>query len=236
MKTFLHSGKLGDCLFSLPTIKAMGGGVLYIPQKGPEVETMFSDMFSLLKSQSYITNVIRCPDVLTYEEEPVKVDVNLNKHRQQTMKGVIHIVKRHMDACNVRVKNWQEPWLELNTIPSAEPYTLFNYTGRNVYNSHWDVNSKVNWQQVYAGVPGLKYFVGHPAEYGWFCKMVWAKPEYLPTKTVYELSVLVKNAAAVYCNQSLVLALSQSLGKDYWLDVKPGKTNCLIYSQNEHLL
>jgi hypothetical protein len=29
-KTFLHSGSLGDIVYSLPTIQALGGGVLYI--------------------------------------------------------------------------------------------------------------------------------------------------------------------------------------------------------------
>ena len=36
MNTFKHSGDIGDIIFSLPTIKALGGGKLYLDPEGGE--------------------------------------------------------------------------------------------------------------------------------------------------------------------------------------------------------
>lgn len=228
MKTFLHSGKMGDLLFGLATIKAMGSGIIYLPNKGPEVTNMYNDMSSFLKTQPYIKGVIKYPDVTTYEEMPVKVDVNLNTHRLQPSKGIIHIVKRHMDAVGIQCKAWKEPWLYLPEAAKAEPYTLFNYTGRHVYNSQWKIGSVVDWATVYKNVTGLKYFVGLKHEHEQFCKMVGGYPEWLETKTVYEVARLVRGADVVYCNQSMVLALAQGFSVKRYVDFKPGKENCKL--------
>ena len=34
VKTFLHSGDLGDIIYSLPTIRKLGGGILYLDITG----------------------------------------------------------------------------------------------------------------------------------------------------------------------------------------------------------
>ena len=34
VKTFKHSGDLGDIIYSLPTIRALGGGILYLDPEG----------------------------------------------------------------------------------------------------------------------------------------------------------------------------------------------------------
>ena len=42
MKTFKHSGDMGDIIFSLPTIRALGGGVLYLDPRGGQKESTVS--------------------------------------------------------------------------------------------------------------------------------------------------------------------------------------------------
>jgi hypothetical protein len=59
---------------------------------------------------------------------------------------------------------------------------------------------------------------------------------YLKTDDMLDVALLVDDAQAVYCNQSSTLALAQSLGKTYYLEPKPQKTNCLLYTQNENIL
>ena len=53
--TFKHSGATGDIIFSLPTIKKMGGGTLYIT---PYHLQRAESIAPLIKLQDYITDVI----------------------------------------------------------------------------------------------------------------------------------------------------------------------------------
>jgi hypothetical protein len=66
MMTFKHNGKIGDILYSLPLIKAMGGGILWIPEASHESECMFSSMYSLLMQQPYLVDVKQYPSYLAY--------------------------------------------------------------------------------------------------------------------------------------------------------------------------
>jgi hypothetical protein len=67
MQTFFHSGDLGDILAALPTIRALGGGVLRI---GPAADTgqreamnegRFKSIAPLIKQQEYIEDVVYGP-------------------------------------------------------------------------------------------------------------------------------------------------------------------------------
>ena len=91
MNTFKHSGDLGDIIYSLPTIRALGGGILYLDPAGGESDPYIRaqcvdgktrlnkqtiDFLSpLLKLQPYIT------DVRYWNGE--KVTYNLDEFRQK---------------------------------------------------------------------------------------------------------------------------------------------------------
>ena len=50
MKTFKHSGDMGDIVFSIPTVRALGGGVLYLdPDGGQESRVVSSMCFEVIK-------------------------------------------------------------------------------------------------------------------------------------------------------------------------------------------
>jgi hypothetical protein len=237
MKTFRHSGKCGDIIFSLPTIKALGGGILYIPQNTPDqCSGMYDNMKELLLQQPCIHEVREYPSGLAYGQRAagIHIDYDLDDARNQPAKGVIHIVKRYLDAFGITLHNWKEPWLLVDE-PMPGDYSIINYTGRHIVNSQTGAKSRVNWKQVVAGIEGQVYFVGTPQEYKWFAANI-APVSYLPTTTMLGLARVVAGAKKVYCNQSSVLALAQSVGIRYWLDVKPGKQNCLLFTSIEHAL
>ena len=57
--TFKHSGKLGDIIYSLPTIRALGGGVLHLAEC-PELKfgsREIGAILPLLRVQPYIRGV-----------------------------------------------------------------------------------------------------------------------------------------------------------------------------------
>lgn len=238
MKTFLHSGKLGDTVFSMATIKAMGGGILYLPEQAPELPNLYSQMKDFCLSQSYIHEVIQCDDCKSYTDTPVIVDVNLNRHREHYLKGMTNMVKRYFDIFGVHGVDYKEPWIEIGGFEKEErgDYSVFNYTGRFIHNEKTGQKSKVYWKKVYDSVEGSKYFSGTEEECAQFTNLVEGRVHRMLSLNVFRLAEFIKGASAIYCNQSLVLSLSCAMGKERWVEFKPGKMNCRFYTENEHAL
>lgn len=245
MKTFRHGGKIGDIIYSLPTIRELGGGILYLPEKTPDgCDSLYSSLKDLLLMQPYIKEVREYPSGLPYMElaPGIHIDYDLDRARLQPMKGVIHIVKRYMDAFGVKVNNWQWPWLTVTDKPFQhrfwnieEKYCLINYTGRHIKNDCLNITSSVDWSKVLSRVKLPVYFIGLEAEYIAF-KNKYGYLPYLKTDDMLDVALLVDDAQAVYCNQSSVLTIAQGLGKTYYLEPKPMKQNCLLFTQNENIL
>lgn len=244
-KTFRHGGKIGDVIFSLPTIRELGGGILYLPERTPDAcNNLYSSLKDLLLLQPYIKEVREYPSGLPYMQlaPGIHIDYDLDLARLQPLKGVVHIVKRYMDAFGVNYPGWKEPWLHLPYDHVCKgwslldnEYAVINYTGRHINNDKMNITSDVNWTTVLHSISITKYFVGTLAEHEYFVNK-YGPIRYKPTDNILELALMIRDAKAVYCNQSSTLALAQALSKVYYLDVKPMKTNCLMYTNNENIL
>lgn len=233
-KTFLHSGNLGDIIYSLPTIKALGGGTLYIKRAlYKEAYDQYTAAAELILQQDYISAVLPySAQYGRYEYDPaIDIDYDLDNARAQPRRGVIHIIKRHLDAFNIQLEGWQNPWLNVpGDIKRMPPqYYLIHLTPR------WRENSQVNWKKVYSSIPDPVYFIGFEEEHADFQRKV-GTIDFIRTKDLMEMALLIKGCTALYCNQSVGLTIAQGLGKKYYLEQKPGKTNCLLYTKNETIL
>lgn len=245
MKTFRHGGKIGDVIFSLPTIRELGGGILYLPENTPDNCTgLYSGLKDLLLQQPYIKEVREYPSGLPYMQlaPDIHIDNDLDRARLQPLKGVIHIVKRYMDAFGVNYPNWKEPWLKVEQKPFEhrfwnieDDYAIINYTNRHVVNEQLKITSKVDWAKVLKSINIPVYFIGLKQEYDLFQEYYGEIP-FLKTNDMLDVALLIKGAHSVYCNQSSCLALAQSLGKTYYLEPKPMKQNCLLRTPNENIL
>lgn len=238
-KTFRHGGKIGDVIFSLPAIRELGGGVIYLPENTPdECNGMYTTLKELLLLQPYIKEVLEYPSGYSYMEQApdILIDYDLDHARKQPAKGRVHIVKRYLDQFRINYPNWKEPWLVVDDKPARikGPYTLISYTGRHISNERGET-SRVNWKRVIDSIPGPICFIGLSHEHLSFraqcAPIMWAQ-----TENMLEVARLIRDCDALYCNQSSALAICQGLGKTYHLDVKPGKTNCLMYTKNEYIL
>lgn len=228
MKSFLHSGKYGDLVFSLPTIKAMGGGILYLPNKALGdwgVETMYNDMHGFLETQSYINEVRLYPDVMAWNDTPIPVDVNLNRHITHPTRGTTNMVQRYFDVFGIK-HPIPEKWIEAEASESG--YTVINLTPR--------FRGKVDWRRVISSIKGELIFVGTNEEWEAYRILNVRQTIRAHCRDVLSLCSLVAHADAVYCNQSLVLALAIGLNKKRYVEFKPMKTNCKFYTANEYEL
>lgn len=119
MKTFKHSGDLGDIIYSLPTIKALGGGVLYLDPTGgltdPLVawgrrsntslnEKAIGRLKPLLDQQSYIKGV-------EIWDESVEVDYNLNEFRKNLTNN---LSDSHLKAFGLPSSHRDDAWLNID--------------------------------------------------------------------------------------------------------------------------
>jgi hypothetical protein len=96
LNTFRHSGKLGDIIYSLPAVRALGGGVFYVdhvtqyrekPPLGIETAEM---MIELLQTQDYIHRAA------LYKGEPLTHD--LDRFRSKAVPAhIFNIVKAETD-------------------------------------------------------------------------------------------------------------------------------------------
>ncbi len=102
MNEFFHSGATGDIIFSLPTIKAMGGGKLYISnfdkQRSESVK-------KLIEVQPYISEV-----VIMDGHAP---GYDLNRFRDYAGHHS-NLVEAHFKGLQQPINpNWKEGWLTL---------------------------------------------------------------------------------------------------------------------------
>jgi hypothetical protein len=138
MKTYKHSGDLGDIIFSLPVISSNGKGILYLDPNGGEKEPLVSwsnydktkltkesidKIKPLLEQQDYIHEV-------RYWEPGIKVDYNLDKFRGFVKHN--NLTTSHLDAFGMMGRNdyWQgTPWLKSNPKTLPEGKTIITLSG-----------------------------------------------------------------------------------------------------------
>lgn len=223
-RTFKHSGNLGDIIFSLPTIIALGGGILYISDgKGklvrPMSKTMIGQMIELLKKQPYLT------DVRPYNNE--KIDYDLDKFRAGYGPGFeIHLAVRHLTTFGVDF-DLSLPWLE-----NIEPLYLGDIVIQNGFRAR-DV--ALNWR-VLKGFEDKCVFVGFKHEHRKFQRMTRLKVRFHQLNSILELARAIKGSKLFVGNQSLGFALAEAMKQPRVLEVSYQEPSGMPQSYNGHIL
>lgn len=238
MKTFLHSGSLGDVIYSLPTIRELGGGILYLKNRNQftPYSLLYQELIALLIQQPFIQQVELYPDKYTpvgyppFEYHPgIHIDYDLDLARKQLFRTKIHIVKRHLDAFGINC-SWTHPWLKVNGDNEVKgDYSLIHVTPR------WRDGSGVNWRQILHSIQGKVFFIGYQAEWVDFCER-YGNIEWCPTEKILDMAILIRDCKALYGNQSVSTTIAQGLGIKYFLERNPKRSNVLMHTPNETIL
>lgn len=229
-----HSGKCGDILYSLPTAKALGVEVLYIPENTDQCRGLYSNMRSLLLQQPFIKHVWKYPwlggEYGKYNKHPnIHLDFDLDRHQEHPARGARNMLMRYADVFKVHVDQ-RQPWLTVEGPRLIEhDYNLISLTDR-----HRD-KSKVDWKRIYSKIPQPVYFIGTVEEHEEFI-LKYGEISRLCTTDLLTFALYIKYCSALFCNQSAAVVIAQGLGKTYHLEVKPRKTNVLFYTPNEYQL
>jgi hypothetical protein len=214
---FKHSGDLGDIIYSLPTIRALGGGILYLDPTGGESDPLVcwginnrykttslnSKTIDLLKplllQQDYIKGV-------ELWDESVSVDYNLNEFRKSLVNH--NLSDCHLNAFNLPYSERDSAWLKIDQGLNHESgrKTLLLRSLR-VQSNH------TFWENLPDEMIQDALFVGSPFEYEVFSKTFRYEVPF------WELSILDLARAIYSCNsfisnQTFGAALAEGFKKN----------------------
>jgi hypothetical protein len=207
-RTFKHSGDMGDVIFSLPAVRAMGGGILYLDPEGglssPLVKWKGRDRTKLsaaiidsatpfLRMQPYVE------DVRHWHGEAV--DCDLDEFRRHI--AFNNLSDSHLAAFKLPLTERDTAWLTIDAptrIP-GRPVVL----ARNLrYHGNDDL-----WE---GNLPQLKehaVFVGHPKEHEIFVHTFGHQVPYWPTPDILSLARVLAGCEQFIGTQGLPHAIAE---------------------------
>lgn len=231
-KVAATSGGLGDIVYSIPILRELNVKTIYIKENWyyhPN-HSLYSAIKTFMESQGFTPLPTKGGLKEMVYEKGLKFDYDLDTFRKMPGRAKVHIQTNLRRVFNLPEKQF-EPWItgftHYKKIGSL--YSVIHLTNR------WREGSKVDWKKVLHSIPNKVYFLGFQHEWVEFCHQ-YGNIEWLPTDDIFDMAHIIASAKDVYCNQSVALTLSQGLGKEYFLDRKPRKTNTLMGTKNEHLL
>jgi hypothetical protein len=241
MKTYRHSGTLGDLIYSLSVVKKMEPGdfkialhniancVAQYGYRPEEVDAAHRGRFTtadvkllrpLLERQSYIKQVT------TWTQGDAEPDVDLDRFRGTLFRGFEgNYVQAYHLAFGIpfNMGDYDTPWLEADAKTVAP--IVVNRTPR-----YRCPNGDESWKNI-AGSADLEHngiFVGGVTEHADFVASTGIQIPYRPVRDFLELANIIAGADLVMANQSFVYSIAMGLGKSAVLEtikIKPLQNN-----------
>jgi hypothetical protein len=209
-RTFKHSGDLGDVVFGLPAVRALGGGILYLDPEGglssPIVKWMGRDRTKMsagtidaaipfLRMQPYLE------DIRHWRGE--SVDVDLDQFRLHVKYN--NLSDSHLAVFNLASTERDTAWLRVDEVirVTDRPLVLarnFRYHGNDSF-----------WEAYLPQIKDRSVFVGHPKEHDVFVHTFGHEVPYLPTPDILSLARVLAGCEQFIGNQGLPHALAEGL-------------------------
>lgn len=229
-KTAAITGGIGDAIYAIQVMKVLGVTRLYIKENfyHPGEGSMYTTVKPLLELQGIEVLPTKGGLDFSIYEDGLQYDIDLDRWREERGRGRNHILFSMLSHWRVFHRDWRRPWIKGIPVSQGD-YSLIFLTWR------WRENSQVDWRKVYASIAGPVYFIGLNEDHDLFEKE-WGRIDWHPTKDLLEMANLIGGCKALYCNQGVALVLAQGLGKEYHCAFKPGKTNTMMKTPNEHNL
>lgn len=210
MKTFAHTGDLGDLIFSLPTIKALGGGELFFfPDRNvrePFTLNRAYNIGNLLMRQDYI----RRWTLVSQPEQTFDYDF---REWRQNWDGHENIAYSQAKHFGVDPAVADVPWLDVPPLPyncraGCEVVVMrspryrerafpWHEIGQRYGKTATVLGTKGEWEELY-GMYGFE--------------------RYLQTPTLLEMAQVIAGAELVITNQTCGYAIAESLKKPVLLE------------------
>lgn len=217
MKTFKHSGDLGDIVYSLPVIKALGGGVLYLDPTGGlndplvcwGVEQRYQQTSLTEKSISSITPLLLQQDYISDVKlwnNKCSIDFNLNEFRKHIKNA--NLSDAHLSAFNLGLCHKNSQWLKVDKeLHHPDGKHILITRSLRVHSNH------TFWENLPQNIINNAVFVGNSFEHEVFSKT------FRYTIPFWDLSILdlaraISSCSLFISNQTLGSAIAEGFKKD----------------------
>lgn len=227
---FKHAGDIGDIIYSLPVVRAFGGGEFLI-EAANYTRTILTPnnwhgIDRILSAQPYISNVREW----RYREP---VNVNLNDFRAALFKSVRvgqqrdkALVDWMLDTHRIPREAKNDAWLTIEKNHVAD--VVINRTGPGRISHHVYHNWMFPWRRVYDKYASSAVFIGTKEEHESFCATI-GEIKHHKTADLFEAAMAINGAKLFIGNQSACHAIAEGLKKSIVLEVWPEGPNCLHF-------
>jgi hypothetical protein len=231
MKTFLHNGPLGDIIYSLPFIKFMGGGLLYLGKREfrdfNQTPDLIYQIRALISSQFYIK------EVAPYHGDE-HIDYNLDPFRWEAGKfPAKNLVQCYFDALGVPFKfDTATEWFDMGPAGIIDRDIIVSNTTR-FHDTEFDFSVLKEYQE-------RCLFLGLRGEYDLFVSqtglqdMMYFDATSAGDNVFLVLAQTIKGAKLYIGNQSFLTSLANAMQVNRVLKVFKAQPNCMFYANNFH--
>lgn len=233
IKTFKHSGDIGDIIYALYAIKKLGGGILYLdPTGGKDDIACISQCIDKktklnLNSINYLKPLIAAQKYIHAVEiwNGQPCDYNLNNYRLKYNDGSCKtstLIDNQLEALSLPLYDHNEPWLDVNEKITLDRKTILTRTPRYQSNFAWFQSNKFNFRDK-------AIFVGLPKEHEYFEWTFDIKIPFYEATDAYNMACVLNGCSALVSNQTSTLAIAIGLGNvPIVQEVDPRVPNCVF--------
>lgn len=217
MKTFKHSGDMGDIVFSVPTIRALGGGILYLDPDGGQASALVAnDSMEVIKGEATgrtklnlaaidaLRPLLELQDCITqvavWEGQPVDHDLDLFRNHVRFHNLCIS----SLAAFGLSPSLAFGKWLAVPTKRKLPRPYVISRSVRYHGNYTW-------WVGTLPKIKDKAVFVGYPKEHEIFEYTFGHAVTYYPTPTILDLAETINGCERLFCNQGLAHAIGEGL-------------------------
>jgi|SRR5882757_5961759 len=192
-----HSGELGDVIWSLPAIRALGGGSLFgvnRPWTRPEFTKRIAVLKRLLESQDYVHHV--------GPHEGQHIDLDISPFRRSGLITGQSIPERIARFCRA-TPDLANPWIMVEPDSRSSGRIVINQCER------W-TSWFMPWKQIVDTFKKDILFVGLKQEHNKFQEQ-FGKVSYQSTNDLYEVASLIKGSELFIGNQSSANSIAEAM-------------------------
>jgi hypothetical protein len=217
--TFVHGGDVGDLIYALPTIKALGGGKLFmVPDncREPFTEQKAARLTPLLNIQPYIK------DSAFTEQPPEKASSFLPFRKRYKNGKTLALIQSELFGKNGTTTT--DPWLSVDHPVRTDYPVIFHRSSR--YH-----NPAFPWKTIVEKYRGKSLFVGLPREWKTFTKS-FGHVDYHPTADFLELARIIAGCKLFVGNQSAPYSIAEGLKQNAILESYSKALDCQFKRPN----
>jgi SAM-dependent methyltransferase len=224
--TFKHSGARGDIIYSLPTIKALGGGRLFLVRDSGAYSGRILSEEELGWMRKMLVGHCGITDVQEWAGQ--QVQYNLDRFRSSIHDFDSNLSRAHLEAFNASA-DLSVSWLDRTKFtPRSRAAIIISRSGRYA--------GPLRWQEL-ANWTHMAMFVGFEDEWKKFMAITgfFDLPLYVPTSYADMCEILL-GCKLFVGNQSFMYSLAEALKVNRVQETSLYCPNCLPQSGNGHVV